>query len=878
MRVPLSWLAEYVDLAPGTTPEDVHAALVKVGFEEEDIHRSDVTGPVVVGEVLEFVEEPQSNGKSIRWCQVRVAKPGEKAADAAFGGTGEEVRGIVCGAKNFAVGHKVIVTLPGAVLPGGFAITRRKTYGHTSDGMMASAKELGLGEDHEGILVWSTLGLDPEIGRDAAGLLGLDDSAVEINVTPDRGYAFSIRGVAREYAHATGATFRDPAHHLPATGGAHTADAFGTDFSVTIDDAAPIRDRAGASVFVTRVVTGVDATRPTPGWMSSRLRLAGVRPISLVVDITNYVMFELGQPIHGYDLDKVTGGLTVRRPAKGEKLATLDEQVRTLHAEDLVIADTSGAIGLAGVMGGASTEITSTTTNVLIEAANFDPVSIARSARRHKLPSEASRRFERGVDPAVAEVAAGRVVQLLVDLAGGVVADHGSYVVGRVDPKGRIETTMGSMTDWFDREPIELPDGFVSGLIGYDYTPEQVRSSLAEIGGQIAEGKGALMVTPPSWRPDIIDKWTLAEEVARMIGFDVIPAMLPVAPPGRGYTVAQQVRRRVSNGLASAGHTETLAYPFFDEATNNLFGSVAGGTVPQVRLANALDSEQGWMRTSLLPGLLQTAARNRSRGFTDLAIFEQGLVFRPQAGVTYGHAMLPAGTRPTDSQIAQLNASIPPQPRHIAGVLVGDAVVRQPGQKAVSFDWQDALAAVAQIASAAGVHIAVSQATHASFHPGRCAQLTLRSSSSAEGAYRDVVIGFAGEILPTVADAFNLSGRVAAYELDLDAITAAAGEPVSAEPVHTMTAATQDVSLVVATDIPAAHVQAALIEGAGDLLEHARLVDIYQGEGLPKGTCSLTFALRFRAPDRTLTQAEATEAKQAGVALAAMRFGAAIRD
>jgi phenylalanyl-tRNA synthetase beta chain len=591
------------------------------------------------------------------------------------------------------------------------------------------------------------------------------------------------------------------------------------------------------------------------------------------VDITNYVMFELGQPIHGYDLDKVTGGLTVRRAltaagrdaagrvvAEGdvsrpgtshETLTTLDEQVRTLHAEDLVIADTSGAIGLAGVMGGASTEITSTTTNVLIEAANFDPVSIARSARRHKLPSEASRRFERGVDPAVAEVAAGRVVQLLVDLAGGVVADHGSVSASVAD-----------------REPIELPDGFVSGLIGYEYTPEQVRSSLAEIGGQIAEAKGALMVTPPSWRPDITDKWTLAEEVARIIGFDVIPAMLPVAPPGRGYTVAQQVRRRASNGLASAGHTETLAYPFFDEATNNLFGSVAGGSVPQVRLANALDSEQGWMRTSLLPGLMQTAARNRSRGFTDLAIFEQGLVFRPEAGVTYGHAMLPAGTRPTDTQIAELNASIPPQPRHIAGVLFGDAVLREPGQKAVSFDWQDALAAVEQIASAAGVRIVVSQATHVSFHPGRCAALTLG----------DTVIGYAGEILPTVADAFNLSGRVAAYELDLDAIAAAAGEPVSAEPVHTMTAATQDVSLVVATDIPAAHVQAALIEGAGDLLEHARLVDIYQGEGLPAGTRSLTFALRFRAPDRTLTQVEATEAKQAGVALAAERFGAAIRD
>jgi phenylalanyl-tRNA synthetase beta chain len=513
-------------------------------------------------------------------------------------------------------------------------------------------------------------------------------------------------------------------------------------------------------------------------------------------------------------------------------------------------------------MGGAATEITDATTRVLVEAANFDPVSIARSARRHKLPSEASRRFERGVDPAVAEVAAGRVVQLLVDLAGGVVADHGSASASEAD-----------------REPIELPDGFVAGLIGYDYTAEQVRTSLAEIGGTIVEAKGALMVTPPSWRPDLTDKWTLAEEVARIVGFDVIPALLPVAPPGRGYTVAQQVRRRVSDGLASAGHTETLAYPFFDEATNNLFGSASAGSVPQVRLANALDSEHGWMRTSLLPGLMQTAARNRSRGFTDLAIFEQGLVFRPVAGVTYGHAMLPGAVRPTDAQIAELNAGIPPQPRHIAGVLVGDAIPRQPGQKSVSVDWQDALAAVAQIAAASGVPIDVRQGSHASFHPGRCAELFISSSSSAEGAYRDaVIIGYAGEILPPIAEAANLPGRVAAYELDLDAIAAAAGQPVEASPVPAMTAATQDVSLVVKTNVPAADVQHALLEGAGELLEHARLVDIYRGEGLPEGTHSLTFALRFRAPDRTLTQAEATEAKQAGVALAAERFSAAIRD
>jgi phenylalanyl-tRNA synthetase beta chain len=852
MRVPLSWLGEYVDLEPGITPEAVHEHLVRVGFEEEEIIRGDVSGPVVVGQVLEFVDEAQSNGKSIRWCQVDVGPDKSGQPD---------VRGIVCGAKNFVAGDKVVVTLPGAVLPGNFEIAARKTYGHVSDGMLASAKELGLGDDHSGIMRLGELGLDPELGSDALALLALDDSAVDINVTPDRGYAFSIRGVAREYSHATGAAFRDPATWLPANGGAHVAESFARSFDVAIDDQAPIRGRLGCSIFVTRVVRGVDPTRATPAWMSGRLALAGIRSISLIVDITNYVMLELGQPIHGYDLDKLTGGIVVRRAKAGEKLTTLDEQVRTLDAEDLLITDGSGPIGLAGVMGGFSTEISDSTTNVLVEAANFDPVSIARTARRHKLPSEASRRFERGVDPLVAAIAAGRVVQLLVDLAGGTADD------------------MGSVTgDAFVSAPaIELPAGFVSSLIGYEFTDEQIHSSLAEIGGVVAESAGGsnpgdLAVTPPSWRPDLTDKWTLAEEVARIVGYHLIPAELPTAPPGRGYTVSQVLRRRVSDALASAGHTEVLSYPFFDEATNDLFGSAApvaaGAHVPAVRLANALDDSQGWMRTSLIPGLLQTAARNRSRGLTDLALYELGLVFLPAAGAKYGHAMLPGAARPTDAQLAALDAAIPPQPRHIAGVFNGDALVRQPGERAQPFDYSHALDAVRLIGSSAGVELEIRQGSHHSFHPGRCAEVLLNST----------VIGYAGEVLPTVAEGFHLPGRVAAFELDLDAISSVAGNPVTASEVPVMPAATQDVSLVVDAGVASADLLAALIEGAGDLLEHARLVDIYAGDNVPAGTKSMTYALRFRAADRTLTQAEATAAKEAGVALAATRFGAVIRD
>jgi len=859
MRIPLSWLAEYVDLEPGTTPEHVHEALVKVGFEEEDLHDFALSGPIVVGEVLSFEEEPQSNGKTIRWCQVRVAADGQKAADG-----GDAVHGIVCGAGNFFVGDKVVVTLPGSVLPGPFPIAARTTYGHVSDGMMASAKELGLGEGHDGIVRLAEMGVDPEVGSDALVLLGLGDAAVEINVTPDRGYAFSIRGVAREYAHSTGAAFRDPAVHLPATGAAPVATTFGTEFPVTVVDDAPIRGRVGASVFVTRVVRGVDATKPTPPWMVARLKLAGVRSISLIVDITNYVMFELGQPLHGYDLDTLTGGIVVRRATAGEKIKTLDNQVRTLSVEDLLITDGSGPIGLAGVMGGATTEITDATRNVLIEAANFDPVSIARSARRHKLPSEASRRFERGVDPQVAAVAAGRVAQLLVDLAGGTIDDAGSV----------LNTTKPATA-------IELPAGFVSGLIGYEYTDEEISSSLIEIGATLVASASdsamgqALSVTPPSWRPDLTDKWTLAEEVARIVGYDLIPAVLPVAPPGRGYTVAQQVRRRVSETLAATGHTEILSYPFLDEGTNNTFGDAAAASIPQVTLVNPLDSEQGNMRTSLLPGLLATAARNRSRGLTSVSLFETGLVFLPAAGVAYGHGLLAGAVRPTTEQEAALHAAIPPQPRFVSGVLIGDALERQPGQKPVAFDWQDALATVQQMALAAGVSLVVRQGTHKAFHPGRTAEVVI---AGANGVATAEVVGFAGELLPSLTEEFHLPRVVAAFEINLDAIIAHAGVPNRAHDIQTMPAATQDLSLVVVSSIPATDVLAAVIEGAGELLEDARLVDVYEGAGVVDGSRSLTFALRFRASDRTLTAAEATESKDAGVALAASRFGATIRE
>ncbi|MEI5584991.1 MULTISPECIES: phenylalanine--tRNA ligase subunit beta [unclassified Agromyces] len=841
MRVPLSWLAEYVDLPPGTSLEDVHAALVRVGLEEEDVHTFDLQGPIVVGEVLEFVEEPQSNGKTIRWCQVRVAPDGETAADG-----GDAVHGIVCGARNFFVGDKVVVTLPGAVLPGPFPIAARTTYGHVSDGMIASARELGLGDDHDGILRLSTLGIDAPVGTDAIALLGLDDAAVEINVTPDRGYAFSIRGVAREYAHATGAVFRDPAAQVTAPDAASDA------FPVEIRDDAPIRGRVGASVFATRIVRGIDAGRPTPPWMVARLKLAGIRSLSLPVDITNYVMLELGQPIHGYDLDALQGGIVVRRAAPGETLETLDGKVRALHPEDLLITDDRGAIGLAGVMGGADTEIGDETRDVLIEAANFDPVSIARTARRHKLPSEASKRFERGVDPAIAGAAAARVAQLLVDLAGGTADGAGSLIHAAPE-----------------REAIHLPDGYVTKLIGVEYTEAEVHDALAEVGGRVSRVDGGFSVVPPTWRPDLTGRADLAEEVARLLGYDRIPSVLPVAPPGRGLTRSQRVRRTVADALAAAGSTEVLAFPFVTEAENAQYGSVDGSPVASVRLANALDASTPYLRRSLLPGLVGVARRNLSRGLTDLDVFELGLVFLPEQGRRYGSAELPVGSeRPSDAVLGELDAGIPAQPRHLAVLLTGDLRPKQPGRAAESAGIADALDAVRRVAHAAGAEVEFAQGAHQALHPGRTAEVRVAGR----------VVGYAGELHPRITAEADLPRVVAVAEIDLDAVIALTDPAVEARAIGTLPAATQDLSLVVGEDVAAATVAEAVRAGAGELLEDLRLVDDYRGQGVREGAKSLTFALRFRAADRTLTAAEASEAKLAGAALAAERTGAVIRE
>jgi phenylalanyl-tRNA synthetase beta chain len=847
VRIPLTWLREYAQVPAEATAEDVMTELVKVGFEEEDVHRplDEIGGPIVVGQVLSLEKEPQSNGKTINWCTVRVVPEGQPQTLDIDGIDPSGVQGIVCGAHNFVVGDKVVVTLPGAVLPGDFRITPRKTYGHVSAGMIASVRELGIGDDHDGILVLSTLGLDPELGTDALELLGLRDEAAEINVTPDRGYAFSIRGVAREYAHATGTSFTDPASLVTVTA------ATGPGHPVSLSDDAPIYGKPGCDRFVARTVRGINLSAPTPTWMSSRLRLAGIRSISLPVDISNYVMVELGQPLHFYDADKLTGGIVVRRAAAGETLETLDGKVRKLDVEDLLITDGSGPIGVAGVMGGASTEVTDSTVDVLIEAAHFEEVSIARSRRRHKLPSEASKRFERGVDWEIADEAAQRAVNLLVELAGG--------------------TEDTTVTD-AGTEPapvtVFLPAGFASARIGIDFTSEQIVGSLVDLGAVVETVEDGYSVTAPSWRNDLVTPEDLTEEVARLVGYDLIPATLPTAPPGRGYSRAQQQRRRTVQALADSGLTEILAYPFVSKASNDIFGvAEAGAQRTAVKLANPLSETFGYLRTSMLPGLIEVAKRNHSRGFNDLALFESGLVFLPSG--TVGTASIPPlGVKPSEDVLDALYDGIPYQPLTIGSIFTGKDTPAAPGHTPRHWDWADALDAARLVADVVGVELVVEQGSHQAFHPGRAAALTLRNGD---------VVGYAGELHPKLLAEHNLPARTVAMEINAEKVFEAAADVIVAKPISTFPVATQDVALVVPVEIPAAAVLETLREGAGELLEDVTLFDEYQGTGIPEGSKSLAFGLRFRAADRTLTADEASAARAAAVELAAEKFGATQR-
>jgi phenylalanyl-tRNA synthetase beta chain len=823
MRAPVSWIRAVVDLPDDATTVDVAHRLTALGLKLESITRPghDISGPLVVGRVLTFDDEPQKNGKTIRWCTVDVGDAN---------GTGEP-QGIVCGAHNFAVGDLVPVILPGGVLPGDFEISARKTYGHVSAGMICSAKELGLGDDHDGIIVLPADAGEP--GDDVFDVLPLRDEVIEFEINPDRAYALSLRGVGREAALAYGVPFTDPAHR-PVPSSEEVA------YPVVVED--PV----GCPVFTGRSVTGFDPSAPTPAWMARRIQLAGMRPISLAVDITNYVMLELGQPIHGFDRDKLAGPIVVRRARAGERLTTLDGADRELSTEDLLITDDSGPIGLAGVMGGETTELSESTTNLFIEAAHWDPVTIFRTERRHKLPSEAARRFERGTDPTIPLVAADRVAELLTTYGGGTV-DPGVTYVGAAPV----------------REAISIDPGLPARVTGMDISADTTVANLRAVGCTVEASGALLTVTPPPWRGDITDAFDLVEEVARVVGYANVPSVLPPAAHGRGLTRSQQLRRRVGRTLAGEGFVEVVSFPFIGTHDLDSLGLPADDPRRQVlRLANPLSSEEPAMTTTLLPGLLKAVARNAGRGNTDLALFEAASVTLPRAA---GPApIFGVDRRPTDGELDELDKALPDQPLHLGLVVSGDRERAGWWGEGRHATWADAVDGVRRTAEALGVNVAVRATTRAPWHPGRCAEILAG----------DAILGHAGELHPRACTAYGVPARTAAAEINLSRLLELAPPIVAAPEFSDFPVAKEDVALVVDASVTAAEVEAALREGAGEYLESIRLFDVYTGPQVGEGKKSLAFALRFRAPDRTLTEQEAGAARDAAVALAAETYDA----
>ncbi|MCA2217550.1 phenylalanine--tRNA ligase subunit beta [Jidongwangia harbinensis] len=823
MKTTLSWLREYVELPAGLTAEQLDAALVDLGMEVESIvdQAATVKGGLVVGRVLE-IEELTGFKKPIRFNLVDVGNAAPQE--------------IICGARNYAVGDLVVVILPGGELPGGFAVGARKTYGRMSAGMICSARELGLGDDHSGIIVLPAGAAEP--GADARGVVGLDNVLVEVEITPDRGYEMSLRGMARELSYHFGTAYTDPADR-PAPG-------------ATAEPPYPVRvdDPVGCDRFAARVVRGIDPHAASPEWMQRRLIAAGVRAISLPVDITNYLMLELGQPMHVFDLNRLRGGLVVRRATPGEKLTTLDGVARVLDAEDMVICDDSGPISLAAVMGGETSEWQPDTVDVLLEAAHWDPVMVGRTARRHRLFSEAAKRWERGVDPQLPLVALQRAVELLTEYAGGTV-DERVLDIDHVVPPA----------------PVELDPTLPARRIGVSYSADQVVDLLGRVGCTVT-GTDPLVVTPPSWRPDLLAPADLVEEVARLGGYQEIPSLLPPAPGGGGLTAVQRRRRTVGRAIAEAGYVEVLSYPFVAPEVHDAFGLAPDDPRRSaVRLTNPLSEEEPQLRTSLLPPLLATLKRNLGRGLRELALYEAGQVFRPRLVETAPGPMA-VDRRPTDAEWAAANRIVPDQPWHLAAVLAGDVEPAGWWGSGRAATWADAVEAARIALSAAGVpadRVSVRAAEYAPWHPGRCAAVLVD----------DVVLGHAGELHPAVVSALELPKRTCAMELNLDAVPPA--PVVQAAALSTYPPALIDVALVLDATVPAADVQAALVAGAGELLESVYLFDVYASDQLGAGLRSLAYKLTFRAPDRTLTVEEAVAARDAAVASAAARTGAVLR-
>ena len=808
MLVPLSWIR---DFTPVDAPvPDLVSALNQLGLEVEGVEQpgAEITG-VKVARVVGVEKHPDADKLQL----VDID-------------TGSGETRVVCGAPNVVPGMVVPYAGSGATLPGGFVLERRKIRGVVSDGMLCSAKELGLGDDHSGIL-----GLDQSttLGADVRGVLGLDDVIFDLAITPNRPDAMCVTGVARELAAHFSLPFDLPEPNAP------VASDVTSQISVVIDDDVRCPRYLGR---VARVTLG-----PSPAWMAQRLVKAGMRPISNVVDVTNYVLLERNQPLHAFDLAKLGGrGIVVRTATAGETITTLDDVERELTPDDLLICDAARVPqAVAGIMGGSTSEVSDATTEILLESAYFERMGIALTSKRLKLRSESSARFARGIDPDAIARNAERAMELLVEVADAKVAPDAVDVYLRP----------------VERERIILRASRVNAVLGTTLDAEDVWDALAPLGIELdspaEDGDGTspsdgVVAIVPTFRPDLDREIDLVEEVARRIGFDRIGRTLPDTRGQVGaLTPRQRERRLVADALVGVGLSEAITLSLVAPADLERAGAPLDRLV---RATNPLRAEESVLRTAVLPGLLRALAGNRNQGLADAALFEMGRVF-----------LSPAGDRAVDA------GPLPDEPEHVAIAWSG-GVRRRPVENDRPVDVYDAVDAVRAVLDALGVaDVVLEPVTNTGFRPGRAARVLVSG----------VEAGTVGEIAPAVLDALNLEAPVVAAELELDVLLDAPRRNRTFRAPSRFPASLLDLAFVVDESVAAASIEATLRAELGDVLEAVRCFDVFRADSLGAGRRSLAFTLRLRAPDRTLTDTEAGELRARAVAAVAQAHGAELR-
>jgi phenylalanyl-tRNA synthetase beta chain len=792
MKVVESWLREWVD--PDLDSKSLGHQLTMLGLEVDGVgvEGAGLDG-VVVSEVVEVEKHPDADRLSV--CKVRAG--------------GNETIGVVCGAPNVTAGMRSPLAVPGVTLPNGIKLRKSKIRGVVSNGMLCSAVELGLGEESDGILA---LPDDAPAGMPLTEYLGLPDTVFDLDLTPNRGDCFSMLGVARDIAALTGSPLKLPEF---ATVEASISD--------TLQVEIPLPE--GCPSFAGRLIRNIDPTARSPLWLVERLRRSGLRGISPVVDITNYVMLELGQPLHAYDAARVRGAIRPRLATQGEKVTLLDEKEVAVNDDTLVIADDSGAIGLAGIMGGLSTAVTGATTNVFFEAAFWPQAFMSGRARSYGMHTDASLRFERGVDFAGQARAVERATELLLEIAGGEAGPLVHQVSEAHLPK---------------REPIPLRRSRVSRLLGLDVEDDVVTGVLERLGLAVEANARGWEVVAPSYRFDITSEVDLIEEIIRIHGYDSVPETTEVAAsPLQTVTESVVDTDRVSATLVARDYEEAITYSFIDERSNAPFAANGSDLV----LSNPISSEMSVMRSSLLPGLLSSAAANVARQQERVRLFEIGKSFH--------------GTLESPEEIVR-----------IAAVACGPAMPEQWAAKTQAIDFFDMkadLGAILQLAGDAS-EVEYRAVEHPALQPGQSAGIFRNGRS----------IGIIGKLHPQVAKSLELKRD--AYVFELDALQALAAAAPVAQPVSRFPVIRRDLAVIVKEGVSGDELVQAVASAAPDLMRDVRIFDVYQGPGIEAGLKSVAISLILQETSRTLTDDDADAAHAAAVRKLRDTFGAELRD